>query len=237
MNYKTKKGYFLIGLLFFILIVQFISGCNQQKTQVIIESIPNANGLANCYILGDIKTGKAAIIDTTDDLDSIENMLKKNKLSPEIILLTHGHFDHIGGIKTLKDKYKGIKVYVHNSDSDMLSNPSINMSESFINQYITAKADGTFKDSQIIKLENTSIKVIHTPGHTPGSVTFSVNNVLFTGDTLFKDSIGRTDFPGSSEAALYSSIKEKLLPYPDATTIYPGHGESSTIGAERKYFQ
>lgn len=228
----------LLGLLLSLMMTQFILGCDKKEnSQVIIETIPNAKGLANCYIVGDVKSGKAAIIDTTNDLDTIEELLKKDKLSPEIILLTHGHFDHISGIIALKEQYKDIEVLVHNKDLAMLTDSSLNMSKNFINQNIIANADKTLKDGEIIKLGDSSIKVIHTPGHTPGSVTYQINNVLFTGDTLFKGSVGRTDFPGSSETDLYTSIKDKLLKYPDETIIYPGHGESSTIGAERGYFK
>lgn len=233
MIYKKYRMFIFLGLILGLLLF----GCaKKENSQAFIERIPGNNGIANCYIVGDTNSGKAAIIDTTSDINAIEKLLNKDKLTPEYILLTHGHFDHIQGIEGLKVKYPNIKVYVHTKDWAMLSDPAINMSQSFINQKITAKADKTLQDGQIINLGDTKIQVIHTPGHTPGSVTFHVNKVLFTGDTLFKDSIGRTDFPGGSQGDLDASIRDKLLKYPDDTIIYPGHGDSSTIGAERRYF-
>lgn len=184
----------------------------------------------NCYVIADEKTGNAIIIDPGDDYERIRGFIDKNKLTPRFIINTHGHADHIGA----DDKFN-LPVYIHKLDAQCLSDPSRNLS------YFTGAPFGLsipkvnlLENGDIIKLDSLSLEVLHTPGHTPGGICLKIDNVVFTGDTLFFGGVGRTDFPGSSEQQLLISIRDRLLGLHDETIIYPGHGPSSTIGNEKR---
>lgn len=190
----------------------------------------------NCYIIGDEVTRKGVIIDPGAEKDKIINEISKEKLTIEYILLTHGHFDHIGALDQMKD-YTGAKVLIHEKGTEYLSDTYLNLSESFFKGGFTKNADTTVVDEEIINVGNLSFKVIHTPGHTTDGVNYyeENNRVLFSGDNLFKDSIGRTDFPKGNLNLLLSTIKEKLFTLPENVKVYPGHGEPTTIGYEKVY--
>jgi len=187
----------------------------------------------NCYILGDEKTKQAVVIDPGGDFEIIEDHLKKLKLKVQYIILTHGHIDHIGALGELK-KATGAEILIHSKDSAMLYDLNQNLSIFSGDKIIPIKADKLLEEGDIIQCGGIKLEVLHTPGHTPGGISLLTDKMIFTGDTLFCGSIGRTDFPGSSYQKLLSSIKEKLLSKDDDFIIYPGHGPSSTIGDERK---
>ena len=183
----------------------------------------------NCYILGSPKTGEAIIIDPGDDFVKIKEVLDKNNLRAKLIINTHGHFDHIGA----DDKFD-LPVYIHHLDKDCLTNPEKNFS-SFFNQGKTFDLKiNSLSDNDKVGIDTLELDVIHTPGHTPGGICLKIEDSIFTGDTLFCQGIGRTDFPNASGEQLMQSIKEKLLKFSDEIKIYPGHGPSSTIGNERQ---
>ena len=148
---------------------------------------------------------------------------------PRFILHTHGHFDHIGA-----DNEFGLPVYAHRLDAELLRSPKKNLSDFFSSSFQVKAEIHILEDKETVSLDELSLEVIHTPGHTPGGICLKSGNVIFTGDTLFAGGIGRTDFPGASEERLIQSIEERLMGFPDETMIYPGHGPSSTIGRERK---
>jgi glyoxylase-like metal-dependent hydrolase (beta-lactamase superfamily II) len=184
----------------------------------------------NCYIVADDNTRNAIIIDPGGDDERIKKVITENKLSPRFIVNTHGHADHIGA----DDKF-GLPVYIHRLDAKCLADPAKNLS------YLTGAPFALsisevkiLEHADIIKLDSLSLEVIHTPGHTPGGISLRLNNIVFTGDTLFFGGIGRTDFPGASEQQLLSSIRDRLLSLADETIIHPGHGPSSTIGNEKR---
>lgn len=183
----------------------------------------------NCYILSSEKTKNAILVDPGDDYPKIKSFLEKQKLSPRFILHTHGHFDHIGA-----DNEFGLPVYAHRLDAELLRSPKKNLSDFFSSSFQVNAQTHILEDKEIVRLDELSLEVIHTPGHTPGGICLKSGNVIFTGDTLFAGGIGRTDFPGASEERLIQSIEERLMVFPDETLIYPGHGPSSTIGRERK---
>jgi hydroxyacylglutathione hydrolase len=187
----------------------------------------------NCYILGDEKTKQAVVIDPGGDFEIIEEHLKKLKLKVQYIILTHGHVDHIGALGELK-KTTQAKILIHSKDSAMLYDPNQNLSIFSGDKIIPIKADRLLEDGDIIQCGGIKLEVLHTPGHTPGGISLLTDKMIFTGDSLFCGSIGRTDFPGSSFQNLIQSIKDKLLSRDDDYIIYPGHGPSSTIGEERK---
>ncbi len=184
----------------------------------------------NCYLVGSCESKKAAIIDPGDDYSKIKKVIDKFKLIPQFIINTHGHMDHIGA----DDKFN-LPVYIHKLDKECLINPERNLSAMFGQGYsIKPQKVRALEGGDIVRIDDLNLKVIHTPGHTAGSICLKADNIIFTGDTLFLGGVGRTDFPGSSDEDLFRSIKEKLLVLDDETVIYPGHGPESTIGKEKK---
>lgn len=187
--------------------------------------------MTNCYLL---ETDKAAIvIDPGYKRDNILEFLNENEDKERLILLTHGHFDHIGGADYLRQE-TGVKIGMGALDVPALSDNTLNCAVVFKRKLEPFTADFEYCDGDVIKVGDIELKVISTPGHTVGGVSFLCENNLFSGDTLFKTSIGRTDFEGGSFEELEKSIK-KLYALPDETVVYAGHGESSTIGFEKKY--
>ena len=189
---------------------------------------------ANCYIAGSEETMEAAIIDPGADFNKIDSKLKELGLTPKIIILTHYHGDHIGAVKELTDKY-GLKVYIHKDDAEALGDGSMNLTKSMLGKGISIKADVELSDGDEISLGELNFKIIHTPGHTRGGISIKVGNIMMTGDTLFRSSIGRTDFPGGSFEEIINSIKDKIFTYDDDTLIYPGHMSPTSIKAEKKF--
>ncbi|HHY04191.1 MAG TPA: MBL fold metallo-hydrolase [Thermoanaerobacterales bacterium] len=188
--------------------------------------------LANCYIIGDYNNKKAAVIDPGGNPEDILNALKEEDFELEYIILTHGHQDHIGGLPKIKE-VTGAPIAIHEKDASMLVSPRDNLSAYMGKELTYPSADIELKDGQELKVGDLILTIIHTPGHTPGGICIKVNDIVFTGDTLFAGSVGRTDFPGGSFDQLIESITSKLLPLGDKITIYPGHGGYSTIEQEK----
>jgi glyoxylase-like metal-dependent hydrolase (beta-lactamase superfamily II) len=187
---------------------------------------------ANCYVIGDEATKLAAVIDPGDEGQHIADYCQQEGLQVKYIINTHGHADHIMGNAELKAA-TGAELLVHAADAEMLTSPNKSLA-SFVGLHAELVApDRTVEDGEELTLGNLSLKILHTPGHTPGGITIAVETSLFTGDTLFQESIGRTDFPGGSFNQLIQSVKTKLFVYPDHTTVYPGHGPSTTIKYEK----
>lgn len=189
--------------------------------------------MQNCYFVIEDDTNNAIIIDPGAEADRLIQIIEKENIKPKYICLTHGHFDHIGACKELKEEYN-IPIVICEGEEVLIENPQNNLS-SMINQNINFKADIVLKDNDIFKFgDNLSFKVIKTPGHTPGGMClyFENENVLFSGDTLFYGSIGRTDFPYGNSSDLIKSIN-KLKTLPDNTVVYCGHGDKTTIGTEK----
>lgn len=191
-------------------------------------------GQMNSYILWDEKTKEGAIIDPGYDFYLIDKALEEENIVPKFILLTHSHGDHIGAIKELKDKYTDLKVYIHKDEEQMIMDPVLNLSRLTQMEPVSVEADETFEDGKVFILGETEIKAIHTPGHSPGGTCYLVGNTLFSGDTLFRLSVGRSDFYLGDQDQLINSIKTKLLTLPDEVEVYPGHGPATTIGQERE---
>lgn len=189
----------------------------------------------NCYFAINENTSEVLIVDPGACAARLAEIIDEKKLNPTAILLTHGHFDHAGGAAELAERYD-IKVYAEEHERETLENPTINLS-GWEGREISYHADVFLRDEQEIDLAGFHIRVLHTPGHTVGGCCyyFSYQNAVFSGDTLFAQSIGRTDFPKGSASALIRSIEEKLMPLPDETTVYTGHNEITTIGTERMY--
>ncbi len=187
---------------------------------------------ANCYIVYCKKTLEGAVIDPGGNAQDIINIIDRENIKIVSIINTHGHADHIGDNDKLK-AHTGAPVLIHEDDANMLTSSQGNLSMYIGNNLICKAADHLLTDGEIIHVGEIELQVIHTPGHTRGGICLKVNDVVFSGDTLFEQSVGRSDFPGGSHSQLVKSIREKLLILPDSTKILPGHGAGTTIGNER----
>ena len=201
---------------------------------MIIKDLTVGPIMANCFIVGCEKTREAAVIDPGDDTDKILMTLAGLKLKVKYIINTHGHFDHVGGNKRMKDA-TGADILIHSLDAQMLDYISQSASAWGMNAEDSPPPDRMLKDGDEVKFGNIILKVIHTPGHSPGGISLYSDGVVFVGDTLFAGSIGRTDFPGGDFETLLSSIRKKLFVLGDDVRVFSGHGPETTIGAEKKY--
>lgn len=189
---------------------------------------------ANCYLYACMETKKAVVIDPGADGKRIYRWILEKGLNVEYILLTHGHVDHIGAVDELRDLLGEVLVGIHAGDAEMLTDGRKNLSSYFGPGLSLKKADLLLQDGQELMIGKNRIKVISTPGHSPGGACFLCSEGLFSGDTLFAGSIGRTDFPGGSMNQLVDGVKKKLLILPEDTRVFPGHGEETSIGEEKR---
>ncbi len=200
---------------------------------MILEQIKLGPMETNCYILADGKTRRAIVIDPGDEHEKVRELLEDKKITAVFIVNTHGHIDHIRAENAL-----GLPVYAYKDEVAMLKSAKLNLSEMLQIPYAVSAQVKALEDGQEITLDSLRLKVLHTPGHTPGGISLLLlgpkAGAVFTGDTLFYDSVGRTDLPGGSHEAIIGSIKNKLLALSDDTVVYPGHGPQTTIGRERR---
>lgn len=194
---------------------------------MIIKAIPAGIYDANCYIVMDEKTKDAVVLDPGGDGEMLERAIKDMGANVKGILLTHGHMDHVGGVEYLSDKLNA-PFYISKIDEEYMEK------DNYVFGSIR-NANGYLEDGNDLSFGSLNIKVIATPGHTKGGLCFLIEDKLFTGDTLFQGSIGRTDFIGGSFPEIINSIKTKLLPLGDEIEVYPGHGPKSSIGYEKGY--
>lgn len=189
----------------------------------------------NCYLVYNESTKKAVIVDPADNAQFILNKCNELGITPEAILLTHGHFDHIMAAEDVRRSFH-IKIYASETEDAMLSDSGLNLSGGWAGKQTSFHADVLLKDGDELELIGFRWKVIETPGHTTGSVCYYVpeEEVVFSGDTLFCESYGRTDLPTGSSSQMVSSLLDKVFALPDDTMAYPGHGDTTTIGYEKK---
>lgn len=189
----------------------------------------------NCYIVTNDDNNESLIIDPGDAAETIIGYITQNNLIVKAILLTHAHFDHIGAVDELVNKYS-IPVYMSRAEEEVALNPSINLS-GMVGSGYGIKATNLLDDNDEIELAGMKIKAILTPGHTKGGMCFyfAEHKVLFSGDTLFYESVGRSDLPGGHMGELVRSIREKLFVLPDDVKVYPGHDMSTDIEHEKRY--
>lgn len=184
----------------------------------------------NCYVFGDEESREVVVIDPGGEVRQVHSFIQKNHLTVKYVINTHGHGDHIGANGSF-----AAAILVHKIDKDLLHDPHLNLSESFGTRIASPQATRLLDDGDTVQVGRLTLEVIHTPGHTPGGICLRHDNVLFSGDTLFFEGVGRTDLPNGSSSALISSIKSRLMTLPDDCKVYPGHGPQTTIGHEREF--
>lgn len=188
------------------------------------------------YLVYDKSSKEGAIIDCTCAIDDIKEIIEKEKINLKYALITHGHFDHVYCISQVKETFPSIQILIHKEDMVLLNNIKTQCSMADIEEIKVPCIDGLLGDeTHNLALGNKEIQVIHTSGHSKGSVCYLIDNILFSGDTLFQGSIGRCDLWGGSMAEIEKSIKEKLFTLDENIIVYPGHGDKTTIGYEKKY--
>lgn len=186
----------------------------------------------NCYLVYSPENMECAVVDPGAESEEIFRLITKKRLKPIIVLNTHGHVDHVGANRDIKERFK-IPLCIHSADKPMLEKSQHSELALFLEAKDSPSPDRLLKEGDRIRIGKSFLEVIHTPGHSPGSVSFLGDGFLISGDTLFSGGVGRTDFPGGSWKELENSIKNKILTLPDETVILPGHGPSTTVGQEK----
>ncbi|MCQ2422443.1 MAG: MBL fold metallo-hydrolase [Lachnospiraceae bacterium] len=207
----------------------------------IVKTVPVGPLLTNCYLVGNPETKELIIFDPGADAKSIKQAVKELGMKPVAIMLTHGHFDHIAAVRNLKTEY-GIPVVAGEEEKELLTNLGYVLPEAFRENYpnpemLLLTPDWFAQHEELVNLAGLFITCLHTPGHTEGSYSyfFPAENMVIAGDTLFMESIGRTDFPTGDNDTLLKSVREVLYELPDSTTVLPGHGPATNIGYEKRY--
>jgi hydroxyacylglutathione hydrolase len=204
---------------------------------MIHEILPVGMLACNCSILGDEATGEAIVIDPGDDIEHVQEILTRHNLKPKLIVATHAHIDHVGGIAKLQSA-TGAAVLMHREDLPLYQNLAVQAAWLGVNPPGVVEVSQLLKEGDSVRCGSLALEVLHTPGHSPGSLSLHMpgeNRRIFSGDTLFQGSIGRTDLWGGSLEKILRSIHETLLGFPDDTPVFPGHGPPTTIGDERKW--
>ncbi|MBN2589086.1 MAG: MBL fold metallo-hydrolase [Sedimentisphaerales bacterium] len=207
---------------------------------MIIDTLVVGDFETNCYCLrSDEKSQGCVLIDTGLDDTDIVRIFEEKQFTPLVLVITHGHFDHIAGLNAMREKFPDMKVYMHKLDAAALEDPNVSLACLTGDTFTSRPADLLVKEGDFIEQAGVKLQVIDTPGHTPGGISLysPEDGVVFSGDALFAESVGRTDFPGGNSSQLIQSVKEKLLTLPEETKVYPGHGPTTTIAHEKKYNQ
>lgn len=197
-----------------------------------LKCLPTGIFASNCYILGD--SGEGAIIDCGVKAGEVKEVIEKAGLKIKYIILTHGHIDHIAEVDRIRE-ITGAKVVMHKDDAQSLSNSMLNGSTLLGSSAEFKSADGILNHGDVLEVGGLKLEVIHTPGHTPGGICIKVEDKVFTGDTLFRTSIGRTDLGNGNYGDIINSIKTRLMTLDESVTVYPGHGGDTTIGFEKRH--
>jgi hydroxyacylglutathione hydrolase len=187
----------------------------------------------NTYIVEHVASRQAAVVDPGDEGEEILHRLAERGITLGMILLTHGHFDHVGAVRTLKER-TGAKIHIHADDADRMRTAGRQGGMFGLHVQDPPAPDVLLREGDRVTLGDQQFQVLHTPGHTPGHVTFLAGQMAFVGDLIFAGSIGRTDLPGGSYDDLIRAVREKIFVLPDRTVLFPGHGPATTVGEEKR---
>ena len=213
--------------------------CKERQKMIKVTLVPTGPFMVNTYIAWDDETKKGFVVDPGGCDQKLISEIEKRGIEMDYIILTHGHADHIGGVEELKSKYEGCQVVCAEAEKGLLADPRQNSSTMFLGKEIAIEPDITVNEGDTMEIGNIKLKFMMTPGHTKGGMCIVVDGdhsdkkLVFSGDTLFQMSIGRTDLPGGSFMELIDSIVDKLMKLPDDTYVLPGHMGVTTIGYER----
>jgi hydroxyacylglutathione hydrolase len=200
---------------------------------VILESLEVGIIQANCYILGDEKTREAVVIDPGGDVPEILNVLRTRNLKLVAIVATHGHFDHVEGLASLK-RATGAPIMIHDGDLPLIQGLPAQGLLFGLRVEAAPPPDRLLQEGEQVSFGGLALGVVYTPGHSRGSVSLTIDKKVFVGDLLFAGSIGRTDLQGGDYDTLLDSVRKKIFTLPDDTVVYPGHGPATTVGAEKR---
>ena len=201
--------------------------------QFTLEVLPLGPLETNCYLLHDRASDFSAVVDPAEEGDFLVSHLEEQNRHCDLIVLTHGHYDHIGALAPLAEA-TGAVVAIHAGDKPMLQSADANFSRFMGEETVYEGPIHELTDGEVVTVGQSSLRVLHTPGHTPGGICLLAEDFVITGDTLFQMGVGRTDFPGGSTATLMRSIATQLMVLPDDLPAFPGHGPATTIGKERR---
>ena len=199
--------------------------------------VGNTDMFTNMYVIFDDETKEGILIDAGAGIDKIVNYIENSNIKLKYIVLTHCHVDHVAGLRELRREFPRVPIVINEEDAAGLAKAEINMCELLGVENNFLDADIKVKDGDILTFGNTKAQIIHTPGHTAGSMSILIEDALFSGDTLFKATRGRTDLPTGSEREILWSIKDKLLMLPENTIVYPGHGSTTIIAEEKVWYK
>ena len=199
-----------------------------------MKTIPFTNGpfMVNSYLLYD---DVGVIIDPGHDGSEIIECITERKIEIKAVILTHGHIDHVAGVNYARNAFDGIKVYMNHNDIDLINNLKFQAKMFSLPAPPEVVVDEFIKDNETLNFGNLSIKCLYTPGHSDGSMSFVCGNQVFSGDILFRESVGRTDLFGGNHSVLLNSIREKIFSLPDSFTVYPGHGPETSVSHEKEF--
>ncbi len=189
---------------------------------------------SNCYVVRGEESAECVVIDPGGEGEKIIEQIERLGVTPKFIINTHGHGDHIAANAAVKNRYD-VSLLIHRDEAPLLADPQLNMSAVYGLPVVSPAPDGFLEVGESVEFGGLSLKVLYTPGHSPGGVSLLGHGVVFTGDALFMGSIGRTDLAGGDEDLLISKIRENLLTLPEDTIVYSGHGGDTTIGIEKRH--
>lgn len=203
-----------------------------KKTDLVILPLTVGPNETNCYLVAAESGGDCLVIDPGAEAEKIIKAAISERLKIKTIILTHAHYDHIAAVAKLQEATKA-QLCLHKDELPILKDPIKNLSTYMAKEAVSLKTSCLLTDGQTVEVGSVSFKIIHTPGHTPGSISLFADNALFCGDLIFQNSVGRTDLPGGNGDLLHRSLHEKVMTLDDEVTVYPGHGPATTIGWER----